>query len=375
MNPPRRTDSGIRQAAREAGIDAIGICDSSPLDDTRRAYDLAIERGYIPAETAPRKPTLIRLTTPGRHLKGARSVVSACQSYYTGKTDGSDPTSGIIAPYTRCNYYEDLRLRLEQVASFMRQTLGCRTKVFSCYVTLAEKPLAYKAGLGFYGKNGVIISPDFGSFVVLGEVVTDLEIEPDAPLADTCGKCTLCMEACPTGAISEPYFVDRNRCIQNLSATRTIIPPEIREIWRNRLYGCTTCQDACPYNGSLTPVGHSVNQGVIGPSLPLAGVMSMDETTFRATFANNQIGRRERNVIRRNAVIAAGSSRSEALLPALTMCTGDPDPMIRQHSMWAVFKIKGRSAGPMLARALKREDDPQVIAELKTLLDGGAEVA
>ncbi len=366
--------SKIKETAKGLGIDGIGFCDAGPLDDTEKAFRTAIDRGFIPARSVPRDSTLVRLTTPARHLKGARSVISAYQSYFTGEPPATDPERGMIAAYTRSNYYEDLRRRLKRLADVMERDFGCRTKAFSCYVTLAEKPLARKAGLGFYGKNGVIITPKHGSYVVLGEIITDLELEPDEMLDTTCGSCSLCMDACPTGAIRTPHFIDRNICIQHLSSGMDPIPRDVREHWANRLYGCSDCQDACPYNSSIPPTGRDVAVGAVGSSARLDEIIATSDEEFQARFADNQIGMRGRNAIRRNAVMIAGNSGLDTFLPLLSTCLADDDPVIRLNSLWAIARIKGPSAKTLLEAAMRREHEPEVLKEIKSLLDGLAPV-
>jgi epoxyqueuosine reductase len=338
--------------------------------EARGAFESAVSRGLIPKESAPRPGTIIRLTTPRKHLRGARSVLSAFEYYHRNGDRPEDPARGTIAGYTRANYYLDLKLKLEMLAGFMAREFGCRTKVFSCYVTLAEKPLAVKAGMGFYGKHGVMINPAYGSYVVLGELLTDLELEPDEPSRLGCGDCTLCMDACPSGAISSPYVLNRGRCIQYLSERRGIIPKDVRDIWENRLYGCSTCQEVCPYNSSLRPTHREVVFGRVGDSIPLAEIIAMDDTGFHTRFGNNQIGMREPGAIKRNAIIAVGNSRLESFVPALGRLIGDADPMIRQHSFWALAKIQGPKARSRLERALGSEPDPLVRSEIKSSLDG-----
>jgi epoxyqueuosine reductase len=370
MKPRRPAKSMIKEYASGFGIDGIRVTDTEALEDVRERFRSAMDVGFIPSESAPSARTLIRLTTPTSHLKGARSIVSAYESYYTREAAPEDATSGAIARYTRRNYYADLKAKLEKLADFMRKEFTCRTKAFSCYVALAEKPIAEKAGLGFYGKNSVIVTTKHGSFVLIGEIITDLRIEPDGPVDEGCGHCSRCMDACPTGAIKRPYFVDRNLCIQYLSERKGTIPVAVREAWRNRLYGCTDCQDVCPYNRDLTPIRHDVKYGIVGSAIPLMDIIDIRQTEFSARFADNQIGMRDRNAIRRNAIIAAGNSRSEMFITPLVTTTSDPDPMIRQHSLWALFKIMGRKARPFLGKALNAEQDGSLRTEIKSLLDG-----
>ncbi|MFH1220856.1 MAG: tRNA epoxyqueuosine(34) reductase QueG [Candidatus Eisenbacteria bacterium] len=367
--------STIKQRAAELGIDGIGVCDAAPIDEVQAGYEFAVGRGYIPADLAPSARTLTKLATPTQHLRQARSVLSAYEAYYTGEDPACEPGFGTVARYTRANYYEDLRLRLRALAASMEQEFGCKTKVLCCYVTLAEKPLAAKAGIGFYGQHGVIVTPRHGSFVVLGEILTDLDLEPDPRLEAECAGCRKCIEACPTGALRTPYFVDRNLCIQAHCGRRTVVPLPVRDAWQNRFYGCTTCQDACPRNLNLEPVAHKVEHGLVGRSVRLLDVLTLGDCEFNERFKDNQIGMREKNIIRRCALIAAGNSRSDAMMEDLDACAHDPDPMVRQHALWAIWKVKRVAARALLDKALKQEQDPPVAAEIKTLLDGITDLA
>lgn len=369
MNREAAAKRIIREYAWDLGIDGIGSCDAEPLMETREAFESAIREGLIPRTSAPHPRTIEKLTTPRKHLKGARSILSAFEYYHKDGDPKADASRGAIAGYTSANHYMDLKVKMERLASFMATEFGCRTKVFSCYVTLAEKPLAAKAGTGFYGKHGVIITPVYGSYVVLGELLTDVDLEPDQPSRLECGECTKCMEACPTGAIASPYRLDRAGCIQYISERRGIVPPEVRDVWGNRLYGCSTCQEVCPFNAGLTPTPREVIFGRVGESIPLAEILAMDDTGFHRRFANNQIGMREPAVIRRNAIVAAGNSCLDSFVPPLTRLIGDPDPMIRQHSLWALAKILGPAARSLLERSLGNEPDPLVRGEIKSLLD------
>jgi len=360
----------IREYAWDLGIDGIGSCDAEPLAETREAFESAIREGLIPRASAPHRRTIEKLTTPRKHLKGARSILSAFEYYHKGGNLEADASWGVIAGYTSANHYMDLKVKLERLASFMVREFGCRTKVFSCYVTLAEKPLAAKAGTGFYGKHGVIITPAYGSYVVLGELLADVDLEPDKPSRLECGECTECMEACPTGAITAPYRLDRTRCIQYISERRGVIPREVRDVWGNRLYGCSTCQEVCPFNRGLTPTPREVIFGRVGNSIPLGEILAMDDPGFHRRFANNQIGMREPAVIRRNAIVAAGNSCLDSFVPALTRLAGHPDPMIRQHSLWALAKIRGPGVRSLLERSLAEDPDRLVRDEIKSLLDG-----
>ncbi len=359
----------VIKAAREIGIDKIGICSADPFEDYRERI-APIDAANGENKRRNRAPAVSRFANPRSHLRNARTIISACHCYHDGYKE-KDPLRGEIAPYTRANNYEALRQKLLTLAGLLKTKYGARSKVFSCYVSLCEKPIAVRAGIGYYGKNGIVITEEFGSYVVLGEILTDIEIEPyDSPIDKNCGNCDLCIKACPTGAIVAPYIVARNKCLQYLSERPCIIPHKIRLLWGNRLYGCTTCQDVCPRNRNVPIVGSRVKIGFVGASFPLEQIISMDEPTYQSIFANNQIGMRERNAIRRNAIIAAGNARSEALLPVLIDVTRDEDSLIRLHAYWAIAMIEGNKARSLLQSLLEREQNDLAKDEIKTLLDG-----
>jgi epoxyqueuosine reductase len=360
----------IKKRAAELGIDGIGICGAGPLEETGVSIREAVRTGLIPPDEAPGERALARMATPTLHLKSARSIISAYQAYPARRPTGIGPMHGVIAPYTRANYYGDLKTRLQGLSAFIGERFGAKTKAFSCYVTLAEKPLARKAGLGFYGKNGVIITPRHGSCVVLGEILTDLELDPDPPLETGCGDCRICMDACPSGAIPEPHRLNRDRCIQFLSGRRRTVPLDIREMWEDRLYGCSTCQDVCPHNMDRIPVEREVALGRVGETLAIEDALTMDDGRFEARFRDNQIGRREPAILKRNAILAAAHSGAEDLLAPIVGLTRDPDSMIRRHALWAAWKMLGPASAAVLRMALAAERDPGIVAEIKTLLDG-----
>jgi epoxyqueuosine reductase len=360
----------VLEAAAAAGIHGVAFTDAGPLPEARRHLDGAVADGHIPSGSIPAARTLERLVTPRMRLKTARSVITAYLSYHTGEPMPDDPALGVIAPYTRANYYNELETRLSGVAAVLEDEFAAACRVSSNYVTLAEKPLAARSGLGFYGKNGIIINPRHGSSIVLGEILTDIEFEPGAPLDTACGECAACIKACPTGAIVAPGRVNRGRCIQFIGERRGSVPYDIRGVWGNRLYGCTVCQDVCPFNRDIPAAAPPTPCAFVGNALPLADAMRMGEEEFRRRFDGNQIGMRERNVIRRNAVIAAGCSGISELAGPVINCLNDPDPMLRAHAAWALGALGGAEARPALERAVRSEWDPDARAEAARALDG-----
>ncbi len=281
-----------------------------------------------------------RFCNPFSVLSDAKSIIGSFLFYLT--PEEPDPTEpgkpfGIIAHYTRRNYYKELKNRLKKVAGILKREYRAESVVHSCG-PIAEKPIARRSGIGYYGKHSIIINPDYGSWIVLGEIITDIEIEPDQPLDIDCGECHKCMDACPTGAIIEPYIIDRKRCIQNLTNWLGAIPDDIARVWENRLYGCTTCQEVCPLNKKVKPESPKTEIGVVGSYIPIIEILQMDEETYRKRYSDNQITARWINfdAIKRNALICLGNIKDKKTVPVIEKFTKDTNHILQKTAIWAL---------------------------------------
>ncbi len=330
----------IKDLGKEFGIDAIRITTAKPLFDAAKRIQQQIQAGlYLPNEHWHRR-NIDEFCDIQTALPGARSIIAACQCYLTAEAeDNSTPEDphGLIARYTWRNHYADLRARLEKIAEILRNEYGAKYRVFS-NSGIAEKPVAHRCGLGYFGKHSIIIHPEFGSWIVLGEIVNTLEIEPDGPVNIECGTCNDCVEACPTGAIIEPYVIDRRLCIQARTNWYGVLPDEIARVWGNRLYGCTLCQEICPANQKVRAGQARTDIGYVGPSISLREILEMDETQYRSKYANNQITANWINfkAIQRNAIVALGNIRDPKTLPLLQRQTKNNDPVIARSAGWAI---------------------------------------
>jgi epoxyqueuosine reductase len=283
---------------------------------------------------------LERFCDPQSVLKGAKSIIVAYLFYYTDEekepTEEGNPY-GLIARYTRRNYYKELKIRLKKLAKVLKKEFGGKYYV-AVNGPIIEKPMAARSGLGYYGKHSIIIHPHYGSWIVLGEIITDLEIEIDNPLEKDCGDCQLCLTACPTKAIIEPYIIDRKKCIQDLSGWSGIIPDEIKEVFKNRLYGCDTCQEVCPVNKKVKGEAPKTEIGVIGAYLPLIEILNIDEETFRRKYGNNQISASwiDFNALKRNALIALGNIKDKKTIPLIEKYLKADNPILKDAAHWAL---------------------------------------
>jgi epoxyqueuosine reductase len=330
----------IKNLGQQFGIDKIRIATAEPLCDAATLIKQQIKSGlYLPNEHWHRK-NIDALCDVQSILPGARSIITACQCYLTDeKTDNSTPGDphGLIARYTWRNHYADLRERLGKIAAILQKEHGAKCRVFS-NSGIAEKPVAQRCGIGFYGKHSIIVNEDFGSWIVLGEIVNTLELEPDPPSEASCGKCNACVEACPTGAIIEPYVIDRRLCIQARTNWYGVLPDHIARVWGNRLYGCSLCQDVCPANQNVTAQHPRTDTGYVGPSISLCEILGMNEGQYRRKYTNNQITAKWINfkAIQRNAIVALGNIRDRETLPLLERLAMNNDPVLAQSAGWAI---------------------------------------
>lgn len=278
----------------------------------------------------------------------AKSIISVCECYLVNEPDTlgtkNDP-HGKIAAYTRRNYYKDVHSKLEKLAKFIKLQIPASQCDIFVNSSLPEKPIAAKSGLGFYGKNGIIYTKDFGSLVVLGEIVTNIEIEPDKPIQSDCGDCKMCLEACPTKAISRPYVLDRTKCIQDLCTKEKTLDNDIANVWKDRFYGCTTCQDVCPLNKNVKPQNKIPKFGNIGPSVSLIKILSMTDDEIKKYFKQNQIGASWVSPIalKRNALIALGNLGDKEHLKILEKFTNSENKILSSTAKWAANKLLNNS--------------------------------
>lgn len=333
----------VKSLALEAGLDTAGIASAEPeLEALERARD-QIEQGLKPNWSLE---DLDSRFDPGSELPGARSVLVVADCYLTSGPESLGKPGqphGLVARYDWTNYYQDTRDRLKAVAVKLEKELGgsFQYRILS-NGRLAEKPLAARAGVGWYGKHSIITTSGSGSWVVLGLMVTNLDLEPDSPAADGCGDCRACVDACPTGAIVEPYLLDSRKCLQWMSSRQMTLPQEIRIIWGDRFYGCTTCQDVCPYNKKARPREHVPEYGRVGSSLPLIPILKMTESEFRERYRGNQMaeGWVSFGAIQRNAAVALGNIGDPTAIPALEEAARNSrSPEVREHAEWAYKQL------------------------------------
>jgi epoxyqueuosine reductase len=235
-----------------------------------------------------------------------------------------------------------------------------------------EKLWAVQAGLGWQGKHSNLITRSHASWVFLGEILTNLPLVPDRPFErDHCGRCTRCMDACPTGAIVAPYVIDARRCISYWTIEhRGVIPREMRAAIGNLIFGCDICQEVCPWNKFARRTDEEAFAPLDGLAAPrLSDLAALTEEEFRRRFRQSPIRRAKRQGFVRNVVIALGNTQDPAALPPLRRALEDADPVVRLHAAWALGRIGGAEARRALECRLRVESDPDVRAEIEWALN------
>ena len=349
----------IRQRARELGFDDCRFTTAAAPASADKFQDWLAEKRHGGMAWLERIAS--KRIDPQKVLPGAKSVIVLAASYAQGDKwqVASDMNQtplaschasrvtchAAVARYARCEDYHDvLGGRLKQLTQFMNQLGGAETHSLWQVDTgpLLERDFAQRAGIGFIGKHTNVISRRFGNWILLAEIITTLELEPDAPEKNHCGNCTRCIEACPTRAITAPFQLDARLCISYLTIElKGSIPVELRPAIGNRIFGCDDCLAACPWNrfareGSL--MKEHARPELTAPDL--MELLQLDEAGFKSRFAGTPILRTKRRGLLRNVCVALGNIGDESALPALSQAAKDSEPLIAEHARWAMERIQ-----------------------------------
>lgn len=358
--------AALQQRARELGFDDCRVTTATPPQTAAHlerwlAAGRHGEMGYL-QRNAPKR------MNPQLVLPGVRSLICLAVSYAGGPSPRSsvpDPTAavashqsteqgarsklrGLIARYARfADYHDVLAERLKNLTAHVNALGGAGTRSLWYVDTgpILERDLAQRAGLGFIGKHTNVISRGLGNWIFLAEILTTLEIEPDAPEKNRCGSCSRCIMACPTRAITAPFQLDARRCISYLTIElKDPIPVELRPLIGNRIYGCDDCLAACPWNrfareGNL--MKPHANSDLATPDL--IELLQLDDAEFKRRFAGTPMLRTKRRGLLRNVCVALGNVGDETALPDLHRACADPEPLIAESARWAVEQIEMRS--------------------------------
>jgi epoxyqueuosine reductase len=394
--------------ARACGFDLVGITGPDDFAADRAAALERIREGRMDGLPWYTESRVMRGTSPAELLPGARSVICLGLSYL-GNDEPDEPSPstssgqtgvGRVARYAWVrDYHRAMKRRMRDFVRELEQDMGS-TVGARWYVDdgpMLDRAAAARAGLGWFGKNTNILTSGLGSWVFLGQVVTDLEIQPDSPLKKTCGSCVRCIEACPTGALIAPYVLDNTRCISYLTIeNRGEIPGNLRPLMGDWVFGCDICQDVCPVNRKAAPSSTELWERDPGqteargtrrhdsagiPLMPqnspagnietldLIELLEMSEEDFADRFRGSPIRRAKRAGLQRNACVALGNRGDPTAIPALQKALAAEEALVRGHAAWALGQIGASTAYTALKSAKLKEDDGWVLQEITAALD------
>ena len=375
----------LKEKGRALGFSMVGVVEARP---SRRldAYFRWIDRDYHGTmDWMARPDRQVRRRDLDVILPGVRSIVCVGLDYDTIQLPpeiADDPSRGRISNYAwGADYHDVMTPRLEELGAWLRREAGAdvRDKVYVDTGAILERDHAAEAGLGFTGKNTMLIAPRRGSWFFLGELLTTAALTPDEPRDDMpgCGTCRRCLDACPTDAFPEPYVLDARRCISYLTIEmKGAIPRDLRPLLGNWVYGCDVCQVVCPFNRFAV---ESVEEAfwpndVDAAAPPLTELLALDEERFRERYAGSPgrpgspIERIGRGRLVRNACVAAGNWGSPRAAPHLVPLLVDDEPLVRGHAAWALGRIGGEESAAALRAALEGEEVEGVRGEMAAAL-------
>jgi epoxyqueuosine reductase len=341
--------AAIRQRAREIGFDDCRFTSANPPDTAGRLHDWLAQQYHGGMEWLQRNSE--KRVDPQKVLPGAKSVICLAISYSSENRNPEfgNQKSGVVARYARFDDYHDvLEENLKMLTAFVNR-LGPDTRSLWYADTgpILERDFAQRAGLGFVGKHTNLISRKLGNWIILAEILTTLELEPDAPEKNLCGTCTRCISACPTNAIIAPFTLDARKCISYLTIElKGSIPVELRPLIGNRIFGCDDCLAACPWNrfaceGKIMKSHFRADLATPG----LIELLSLDDVQFKSRFSGSPVLRTKRRGLLRNVCVALGNVGDVSALPALEKAASDKEPMIAEHAQWAMEQIRARCSG------------------------------
>lgn len=355
--------------AMSIGVDKIGFTTAAPFTELknrlRRQQELGYQSGFEESDIEKR-------TEPFQLLAGAESIVAIAVAYPSRMQDApigkKGSRRGIFCRASwGVDYHTALRERLKQLSAWLEERVeGVRIESMVDTGALVDRAVAERAGIGWSGKNCSIITPEFGSYVYLGELITNIPFAPATPMEDECGDCRLCLDVCPTGALIEGGQLDSQRCIAFLTQTKGTLPDEFRSHIGNRLYGCDTCQTVCPKNkGRINWIHEEFKPDPEIAKPLLIPLLTISNREFKDKYGHVSGSWRGKKPIQRNAILALAHFKEETAVPDLvSLLEKDERPVIRGTAAWALGKIGGQQAEKALLSAKDKEQDEEVLIEI-----------
>lgn len=328
----------IADICKEIGIDILGFTDSSPLD----VKEFILEKRNSGKYTEFEEEDIEKRIDPKLTMENCKSIIVIGVSYNVDfKAKKKYNLNGNISMSSwGIDYHNVLHSKIESLIEKIKEKVDFEYKAFVDTGPLVDRELAKRAGIGFHGKNCSIINKDYGSFIFLGYILTDIEIIPDTPVEEDCGDCQLCLRACPTGALESPYNLNPKKCISYLTQTKETISEELRKKMGTKIYGCDACQKVCPKNKGVKISSHEeFIPFITGGVMDLERLLFMSNKEFKRQFGSMAGSWRGKNVLKRNAIIAIGNMGDEKNIPLLLEVKKDTNLLLEEYIDCAIKNI------------------------------------
>lgn len=356
--------------SKTIGIDKIGFTTADPFTELKNRLIRQQELGY---QSGFEEPDIEKRVKPALLLPEPRSIISIALAYPSKMKIRVEGKKGERRGFFSraswgLDYHHILRDRLKKLEEFiLAKVPDARLKSMVDTGELSDRAVAVRAGIGWSGKNCAVMTPEFGSYVYLGEMITSIPFAPDSPMEDQCGSCTACIEACPTGALVQGGQINSQRCIAFLTQTKSVIPEEFRDKIGNRVYGCDSCQTSCPVNKGKDFHFHEEMEADPEIAKPLLRpLLKMSNREFKNKFGSVSGSWRGKKPIQRNAIIALAHFKDESAVPdLLDVLENETSTVLKETAAWALWKIGSPEAGKALEKAAEQEDDLEVKSEIE----------
>lgn len=356
--------------AKAIQIDKIGFTTADPFIELKEKLREHQEKGYA---SGFEEKDIDKRIDPKLTLPDARSIIAIALSYPSKIENLPERKEGEYRGFVARSawgrdYHHVLRERLDRLAEFIQSKVpGAKTVSMVDTGALVDRAVAERAGIGWVGKNCSLITPEFGSYVYLGEMITNIDFPPDSPMENRCGDCTICLQRCPTQAFVQAGQLNAKKCLAYITQVKDQIPEPYRDKLGNRIYGCDTCQQVCPYNRKV----HFAHQKEFTPDHELAkpsirSLLTIGKKEFQQKWGHTAAAWRGKKPLQRNAIIAAAHYKDISAIPTIvSLLHGDERPVIRGTAAWALGKIGGHEALKALIDAQKREKDAEALIEIE----------
>lgn len=360
----------IKQKAKKIGFDLVGVCSAKPFT---RAYKILKNRKLSEFVNENKE----KLTDPSKHLASAKSIIALGISYASkvniidnkkSKQSGKNSYKQFISLYARgIDYHQIINKKMDKLIAHLN-SINPEVEVvaYSDTGSILDREAAYRAGLGWIGKNNNLINPKYGSYLFLGEIITNLELKFDKVVEAQCGNCTRCLSACPAKALN-PYHLDPDKCLSYLTQKKGILTEKEREDINNRLWGCDTCLDVCPYNNDIPLNTHQEFIPVLEGNIKK--ILQFTKNDIPLEWKNSALSWRGLRILKRNTIINIGNKGDNEYIPLLEKSLKDPSPILRAYAVWALGKMQSDKIIIIIKKHYENEKSNIVLTEIENILN------